>query len=168
MTPKQKAFVREYLVDLNATQAAIRSGYSQKTAHATGWENLRKPEIEEALLAAHQARATRTEITQNRVLEEITHAAFLDPLDLFREDGTLKPLSEMPEASRRAIAGLEVEEIYSGTGKDRKWIGYLKKIKLVSKEGMVTLAGRHLAMFTDNTKHSGAVTVLASPEDEKL
>lgn len=71
MTPKQEAFVREYLVDLNATQAATRAGYSRRTAHAIGHENLTKPEIAAAIDAAMNERAKRTEITADYVLEGI-------------------------------------------------------------------------------------------------
>jgi len=71
MTPKQEAFVREYLVDMNATQAAIRAGYSRRTAHAIGHENLTKPEIAAAIEAATIERAKRTEITADYVLEGI-------------------------------------------------------------------------------------------------
>ncbi|WP_255551747.1 terminase small subunit [Erythrobacter crassostreae] len=71
MTPKQEAFVREYLVDLNATQAAIRAGYSKRTAHVIGHENLTKPEIAAAIEVAMNDRAKRTEITADYVLEGI-------------------------------------------------------------------------------------------------
>lgn len=71
MTPKQNAFVREYLVDLNATQAAIRAGYSKRTAHVIGHENLTKPEIAMTIEAAMNERAKRTEITADYVLEGI-------------------------------------------------------------------------------------------------
>ena len=71
LTAKQARFVEEYLVDLNATQAAIRAWYSQKTAQAIGTENLAKPVIKEALSARIQARSARTEITQDLVLTDI-------------------------------------------------------------------------------------------------
>lgn len=155
LTERQSAFVREYLVDLNATQAAIRAGYSAKTAGQQGFMLLKNLEIQQVLSEAVEKRAKRVEITADRVLKEIGLAAFLDPLELFAEDGTLLPLSKMPEHARRAIAGIEVEEIYMGQGDDRKWVGYLKKIKLVSKEGTLTLAGRHLKMFTEKVEVTG-------------
>ncbi len=62
MTPKQQRFVDEYLIDLNATQAAIRAGYSKKTARAVGSENLTKPDIRAAVAEAQQARSERTKI----------------------------------------------------------------------------------------------------------
>jgi phage terminase small subunit len=71
VTPKQEAFVAEYLKDLNATQAAIRAGYSGKTAYSIGEENLKKPEIAAAVQEAMDKRAERTEITQDYVLRGI-------------------------------------------------------------------------------------------------
>ena len=150
MNAKQEAFVREYLVDLSATQAAIRAGYSKKTAGQIGWQLLKK--LQNEIHDAYQARAERVDVRADRVLEEIALAAFLDPILLFAENGTLLPLSAMPAHARRAIAGIEVEEIFDGRGEDRQFIGYLKKIKLVSKEGTLTLAGRHLGMFTDKNE----------------
>lgn len=69
LTNKQAAFVREYLVDLNATQAAIRAGYSETSAHSIGHENLSKPEISSAIQKAFEERAERIEVTQDEVLE---------------------------------------------------------------------------------------------------
>lgn len=71
MTPKQKLFVKEYLVDLNATQAAIRAGYSKKTAYSIGEENLRKPELASAIQAALDKRAAKCEISAEDVLNSI-------------------------------------------------------------------------------------------------
>lgn len=175
LNTRQRLFVQEYLGDLNATQAAIRAGYSAKTAHQVGCYLMHRPNVKAALqdaLAARQAavneRIESVKISQERVLEELATAAFLDPLDLFRENGTLKPLSEMPAHARRAIAGIEVEETFEGTGKDKVWTGYVRKVKFVSKEGTLTLVGKHLKMFTDKTELSGGITVTASDTDEKL
>jgi phage terminase small subunit len=74
LTAKQECFVEEYLIDLNATQAAIRSGYSDKTAHAIGAENLSKPEISAAVSKAQAERSARTNVTQDYVLESIVSA----------------------------------------------------------------------------------------------
>ena len=71
LTAKQRAFVDEYLIDLNATQAAIRAGYSQKTATETGYENLRKPHIQIAVEAALAKRSDRTEISADYVIGNI-------------------------------------------------------------------------------------------------
>lgn len=75
MTPKQERFVQEYLIDLNATQAAIRAGYSEKTASAIGHENLSKPEIAESIAAAAMARSERVQIDQEWVLGRLKTVA---------------------------------------------------------------------------------------------
>ena len=74
-TPKQQAFVEEYLVDLNSTRAAVRAGYSKKTATAIGAENLRKPHINQAILQAKDKRSKRTEVTQDSVMTMLTREA---------------------------------------------------------------------------------------------
>jgi phage terminase small subunit len=71
LTPKQELFVREFLVDLNATKAAIRAGYSEKTAAAIGWENLRKPEIQKALAGLIQPKMRKLDITTEYILGTI-------------------------------------------------------------------------------------------------
>jgi phage terminase small subunit len=71
MNPRQLRFVEEYLVDLNATQAAIRAGYSTRTAAVIGNENLKKPYIQSAIQKAQLARSERTQITVDKVLEDI-------------------------------------------------------------------------------------------------
>lgn len=86
LTSKQKLFVDEYLVDLNATQAAIRAGYSEKTAYSIGNENLMKPEIAKAIQNAQQKRQERTEITQDRVVQEIADNAFRPASDAQKSD----------------------------------------------------------------------------------
>ena len=75
LTPKQAAFVHEYLVDLNATQAAIRAGYSKKTANRIATENLSKPVIQEAIQEARDAREKRSMITVEWVLAQIASIA---------------------------------------------------------------------------------------------
>ncbi len=79
MTRRQKLFVKEYLIDLNATQAAIRAGYSKKTAGRTGYENLKKPEIAKAIQKAMNDRAEKLDISDERILKEIAEMAFAEP-----------------------------------------------------------------------------------------
>jgi phage terminase small subunit len=150
LTAKQEAFVREYLIDLNATQAAIRAGYSEKTAGATGFENLKKPEIASAIAAAQQVRSVRTEITQDRVLKEIARVAFGDPRDVMTWGPggvVLKDSATLTDDQAMQVA--EVSETTSATG------GSLK-LKKHDKVKALELLGRHLGMFTDKTELSGA------------
>ncbi len=78
LTPKQARFIEEYLVDLNATQAATRAGYSKRSAAETGWENLRKPHIAAALERAMTARSIRTGISADVVVEQLRRLAFAE------------------------------------------------------------------------------------------
>ncbi len=142
---KQAVFVREYLVDLNATAAAKRAGYSEKTAHVIGQENLRKPAIKEAISEAMKARSDRTEITADRVLLELGRLAFLDIRKAFNADGSLKPIHELDDDTAAAIAGIEVSETHVGDSA----AGTLKKIKLSDKRASLELCGRHLQMWND-------------------
>ena len=88
LTPKQQTFVAEYLKDLNATQAAVRAGYSEKTARLIGCENLTKPDIAAAIQSQMDKRAQRTEITQDYVLTGIR--SIVEDTRLERPDTALK------------------------------------------------------------------------------
>lgn len=88
LTPKQKRFVAEYLVDLNATAAAIRAGYSKKTAEVIGYENLRKPQIAQAVRLEMDNRQKRTEVTQDYVIGKLREIADKDASDA--QDSDLK------------------------------------------------------------------------------
>lgn len=139
LTAKQAAFVREYLIDLNATQAAIRAGYSPKTARSIGNQLLTKLDIQEAIQAAMKERAKRTEITQDRVLLELSRIAFSDPRALFNCDGTLKPIHKLDDEAAAALAGLEVLEAPEGAAS-------LKKIKRWDKLKALDLLCEHLGI----------------------
>jgi phage terminase small subunit len=71
MTPKQERFIQEYLVDGNATQAAVRAGYSEKTAYNIGFENVNKPEIAAAIAKGQAARCERVQVTQDYVITRL-------------------------------------------------------------------------------------------------
>ena len=70
LTPKQERFVQEYLIDLNATQAAIRAGYSAKTAEQQGYQLLQKPSVQAAIAARQKEREQRTAVNQQITVEE--------------------------------------------------------------------------------------------------
>lgn len=159
LTDKQRRFVAEYLVDLNGTQAAIRAGYSAKRADAIGYENLRKPEIAAAVAESMKAREQRTQITQDRVLQELARIAFFDPRKLLRDDGSPKPIQELDDDTAAALAGLDVQEEYEGSGENRVFVGYTKKYKITDKNTALTNAMRHLGMLKDKVEHSGALQV---------
>jgi phage terminase small subunit len=103
LTAKQRRFVEEYLIDLNGTQAAIRAGYSSRTARAIGSENLTKPDIQAAIERAMADRGARTGLTAELVLAEVALIAFSDIRDIdFGPDGQL--VERSPGASRAVAA----------------------------------------------------------------
>jgi phage terminase small subunit len=144
LTPKQEAFCRELMVDLNATQAAIRAGFSPRNASRIGAELLGKTHVAAFIAAAKAERAAKVDISAERVIREIARAAFLDISKAFNEDGSMKPHSEIDEDTRRAIAGIEVTEIRDNDG---VVIGYTKKLKLWDKLRALELLGKHVGMF---------------------
>jgi phage terminase small subunit len=164
MTPKQERFVQEYLVDLNATQAATRAGYSARTANEQGARLLAKVSVRSAIEKAKAARAERTHITQDRVLLELSRIAFFDLRRLYREDGSLKAMNELDDDAAAVLAGVDVVETKGGAamgGEDgiRHVAEFVKKVKIPDKVGALGLAMRHLGMLKDKLEHSGGVTV---------
>lgn len=155
LTPKQEQFCREYLIDLNGTQAAIRAGYSKHGAGQTAGILLKNTEIQARLRQAIDNRAERTEITADRVLREYGRLAFLDIRKAFDEDGRLKAIHDLDDDTAAAIAGLEVEELFEGHGADRERVGTLHKIKLSDKRAALVDVAKHLGMFVDRHEHSG-------------
>lgn len=153
MTPRQRRFVEEYLVDLNATQAAIRAGYSRRTAVKIGSENLIKPDIAREIQRAMDERSARTGVTAERVLQELARVAFLDIRKAFNADGSMKPLDQLDDETAAAIAGLEVSEELDEDGEVVR--ARLKKLKLSDKIGALTLLARHLGMLNDKLTLKG-------------
>jgi phage terminase small subunit len=164
LTPKQERFVQEYLIDLNATQAAIRAGYSAKTAEQQAYQLLQKTSVSDEIAAAQQKRAERTEITQDRVLKELARIAFFDLRKLYREDGSLKAMHELDDEAAAVLAGVDVVEMAGGAkmgGDDgvSHVPMYTKKAKIPDKVAALGLAMRHLGMLKDKVEHSGKLGI---------
>lgn len=156
LTAKQKAFVKEYLVDLNATQAAIRAGYSERTAKETGYENLTKPHIAAAIEKAMEKRADKVEITQERVLEELSYIAFNDTTDVVQIETTIEmnPITEQEEPYQTVIIRntSELTKAQRRAIKSIKQTKYGIEVQFHDKEKALELLGRHMKMFTDKVE----------------
>lgn len=163
LTNKQRRFVDEYLVDLNATQAAIRAGYSKKTAASIGQENLRKPDIAKAIQEAQAARSKRTEITQDRVLKELAKIGFADIRKAVRWGGTQVEAGEDDDGNQMMVAyhGLVLvaaDDIDDDTAAAIAEVSEGReglKVKFHDKRGALVDIGRHLGMFKDKVEYSG-------------
>ena len=144
LNAKQTRFVEEYIIDLNATQAAIRAGYSKKTAQVQSARLLSNVMVRAVLSQKMEKRAEKTEISSERVLLELSRLAFLDVRKAYRKDGSLKAITEMDDDTVAAIAGFDVTESVSSG----EVTGVLKKIKLSDKSRALELIMRHLGMLT--------------------
>lgn len=147
LNDKQKRFAEEYIIDLNATQAAIRADYSEKTAYSQGQRLLKKVEIQAEVQRLMEERSKRTEISADRVVAEIAKHAFLNPKAFFNDDGSLKNIHDVPDEAVVALTGLDVFEEFEGFGDDRELIGYTKKLKFTDKLKALGQLGEHLGIF---------------------
>ena len=164
LNARQRRFVDEYLSDLNATQAAIRAGYSERTANEQGARLLAKASIQNEVKKRMGDREKRTEITQDMVLQELAKLAFLDIRKAFDPDGVLKAVHELDDDTAAAVAGLDVIEISSEDDKSCR----LKKVKLSDKRAALELIGRHLGMFKDKLEVVTTSYVQTVPESESV
>ncbi|KAA0910672.1 terminase small subunit [Pusillimonas sp. ANT_WB101] len=172
LTNKQRRFVEEYLVDLNATQAAIRAGYSKKTAGQIGDENLKKPQIAKAVQEAQANRSNRVQVDADYVLARLVEIDRMDVLDILTDSMSLKPVSEWPKVWRQYLSGFDLSEIFEGTGDQREMVGILKKIKWPDKVKNLELLGKHVSVqaFRDQVGHGspngGPIEVATLTKDE--
>lgn len=164
LTNKQKAFVEEYMIDLNATQAAIRAGYSEKTANRIATENLSKPDIQEYLQKRMKEREIRTEITQDFVLRELFAIAQADGSDFAKviEKTAMQPIldAEGNQIDEKEVKykDVELELTDNLPAAKKKAISSIKQTKFgieVSSYDRVKaleLIGKHLGMFIDKVE----------------
>lgn len=156
MNPKRLRFVQEYLIDLNATQAAIRAGYSARSAEVTGSRLLGDAKVAAEIAKRNQKRIEKLDLSAERVLGELMRLAFFDPRKFWNEDGSLKKITELDDDTARALQGFEVEKLYEHFGKGQATeSGTVSKIKMADKGLNLERLGRHLKLFTDKVEVSG-------------
>lgn len=163
LTPKQRLFVHEYLVDLNATQAAKRAGYSKKTAYVQGPRLLEHVGIKKAVKAARERRENKAIMTREEILEELSLVGRADIKNYFtiEEGGEIraKTFNEMPPGASRALESIEETRTISESkdGKETLLISDRIKVKGLDKIRSLELLGKHQGMFP--TKIEGDVTL---------
>lgn len=147
LTPKQERFIAAYLVNPNATQAAIEAGYSKKTAHVIGQENLTKPAIASVIKAKQQKLADKYEVTAERVIRELALIGFANMMDYMTVEGSdaRVDFSKLDRDQAAAIQEITVETV--GVSTEDKPAIVRTKFKLASKQGALELLGKHLSLF---------------------
>lgn len=144
LTKKQRLFVDEYLLDLNATQAAIRAGYSTRRATEIGYQLLQRPEVAQAIQAAMAERSKRTEVEADYVIRRLREIDEMDVLDILEDDGSFRSIRDWPKAWRQFLFGIEIAELFEGRGDDRRIAGVLRKVKWPDKLRNLELLSRHV------------------------
>ena len=158
MNDKQKRFVAEYLIDLNATEAAKRAGYKASTAYSQGQRLLKHVEVAAAITEAQQKREIRTGITADRVLQELARLGLSDVRKLFTEGGNLLPPQAWGDDMAAAVAAIEVVSRSTGE-KDADGatvVEHVHKVKLWDKNSALEKIAKHLGMFVERHEHTGA------------
>lgn len=148
-TDKERLFAHEYLIDQNMTQAAIRAGYSAKSADKIAHELYHKPHIKGWIEEHLAKRCAALEVTADRILKELALIGFQNIAGAFTGDNSLKSIADMPEDIQRVISGIDIDELFEGRGEDREHVGYTKKLRTWDKLKALELMGKHLKMFTD-------------------
>ena len=159
LTEKQRRFVDEYLIDLNATQAAIRAGYSVKTAREQASQNLTKLNIQQAISEKMAERSKRTGVNQDRIVLELAKIAFVNAADVIdSDDATIKAGATADDTA--AIQSVKVKVIPTKEGE-----GVEREIRLNDKLKALELLGKHLGMWNDKLDVNVNIPVVISGED---
>ena len=154
LTKKQQLFVDEYLIDLNATQAAIRAGYSPTSARQIADENMSKPDIKNAIDRAIAERSKRTGVNADRIIRELAKIAFVNPTDVINMDeATILDAATRDDTA--AISSVKVKRIPTEDGDIVE-----REVKVYDKTKALELLGKHIGMFTDKFKVEGAIPIV--------
>jgi phage terminase small subunit len=147
LSPRERRFVDEYIVDLKGARAAVAAGYGARSAHVTASRLLRKANIQAAIEAAFAARQQRTHATADATVRELARVAYSDISAYFDDSGRLRPLHELSPDQRAAIASVKVvrKNLTSGDG----CVEYVHEIKLWSKPRALETLGKHQGLFRE-------------------
>ncbi len=155
LNERQKRFCNEYMIDLNATQAAIRAGYSVKTANEQGARLLTNVSVQAEIQRLQAEISRRTGISQDRVIRELAKIAFLNPMNLVTPEGRIRDGASQDDLS--CIEGVKFKRSDSDTGYSEE-----REVKIASKLKALELLGKHLGMFNDKLDLNIAQPVVIS------
>ena len=159
LTKRQQLFVDEYLIDLNATQAAIRAGYSVNDAKEQGYENLTKPHIQQAIAERMAERSKRTGVNQDRVVLELAKIAFVKLTDIVTSEGKIKETATDDDLSCIESIKYKHSDLDTGYSVERE-------VKIASKLKALELLGKHLGMWNDKVDLNVSVPIVNTGGDQ--
>ena len=158
LTEKQQRFVEEYLIDLNATQAAIRSGYSAKTADVQGSRMLANVKVQQAVSEIMANRSKRTGVNQDMVVQELARIAFVKMTDVVNADGEIRP--DASDDDLACIESVKYKRSDTDTGSSEE-----REVKIASKLKALELLGKHLGMWNDKLDVNVTAPIVISGDD---
>lgn len=172
LTEKQYRFCVLYAANPNG-RAAYQQAFGNESADAARTEAaqlLKLPAVRELVSTLRKELLEKFNVTNERIIEEYSRLAFVDLAELYGEDGKLLPVHEMPEHARRAIAAIEVDELFEGAGKDRQQVGFTTKLKLNRKRDALQDLAKIRKMLVDRTEHdvSPRLAELMRAAEERL
>lgn len=173
LSPKRERFCQQYVIDLNGKQAAIRAGYSEKSAEVTASRLLSDVKVQARILELSQEKQERAGVDAAWLLNRLAVEAEADLADLYTEEGALKPVREWPKIWRQGlVAGLDVdEEFYTDPESGEKLlIGAVKKVRISDRVKRLELIGKHVTVgaFIERVEHTGKMEVNIEGRDADL
>ena len=155
ITARQLKFCAEYLKDLNGTQAAIRAGFSAKTADSQVTRLLKNVRIKKEIAKRIALREKRAELTGDLVIAELRKIGFADIRKLYDVNGSVLNIKDLPDDVATAVVSFEADELFEGVGLQRREVGETKKIKLADKVKALNLLGNHFGIFKKEVEVAG-------------
>lgn len=136
----------------NGTQAAITAGYAASRAKHQACRLMKMQDVKDALRERQDKLARKHELTTESVIAELSKIVHADPRRMFAANGTILPVKEWPDDVAGMVASIEVDETFDGSGKEKVWTGYTKKVKLWDKNSAIDKAMKHLGLFERDNK----------------
>lgn len=150
ITAKMRAFVAEYLKTHELAASAIKAGYAPKYAGSIANRLVQKSQVAELIRQEEEKALKLAGVDRVRILLEMSNLAYSNLQRLFREDGTLKDPSEWDPETAAAVSSVEVFEEFEGTGKNRRQVGYVKKIKFWDKPRALEMLAKNQGLLKDS------------------
>ena len=158
VTDKEEIFCNQYILDCNGSAAAVRAGYSENASRQQAYELLKKEYIQDRISELQEARAKRTEITQDRVLQEYAKIAFFDIRKLVDDNGCVLPIGDLDDNTAGAIAGIEVQQSKESAGDETFSEGVTIKVKISDKRAALDSISKMQGYFEKDNQQKRETT----------
>lgn len=167
LNDKQERFCREYVIDLNGKQAAIRAGYSEVTAEVQASRLLSIAKVQERVKQLQDEIGKRLDLTADMVVAELKALGFYSVQDLLTEDNGIESIKQLDREKAKPIVGVKVTERYVGSGENAEKI-VSTEVKLADKRAALVDLGKHLGIFEkDNSQKVPPITLNFTPVASK-